>query len=84
MNCLAANGDSLAMTPGRPLVQVRGFRAGPRQQIFAGRLESLVRLGRLIIRISRPRLRVLMLSNPLNRVIFRNEALDYSRFAIGP
>jgi hypothetical protein len=25
-----------------------------------------------------------MLSNPLNRVIFRNEALDYFRFAIGP
>jgi hypothetical protein len=44
----------------------------------------LVRLGRLVIRISRPRPGVLMLSNPLNRVIFRNEALDYSRFAIGP
>jgi hypothetical protein len=25
-----------------------------------------------------------MLCNPLNRVIFRNKALDYFRFAIGP
>jgi hypothetical protein len=25
-----------------------------------------------------------MLSNPPNRVIFRNKALDYFRFAIGP
>ena len=25
-----------------------------------------------------------MLSNPLKRVIFRNKALDYFRFAIGP
>ena len=25
-----------------------------------------------------------MRSNPLNRVIFRNKALDYFRFAIGP
>jgi hypothetical protein len=25
-----------------------------------------------------------MLSNPLNRVMFRNKALDYFRFAIGP
>jgi hypothetical protein len=25
-----------------------------------------------------------MLSNPLKRVIFRDEALDYFRFAIGP
>jgi hypothetical protein len=41
-------------------------------------------LGWFVIRISRPRLRVLMLSNPLNRVIFRNKALDYFRFAIGP
>jgi hypothetical protein len=30
------------------------------------------------------RLRVLMLSNPLERVIFRNKALDYFRFTIGP
>jgi hypothetical protein len=29
-------------------------------------------------------LTVLMLSNPLKRVIFRNKALDYFRFAIGP
>jgi hypothetical protein len=42
------------------------------------------RLGWFVIRISRPRLRVLKLSNPLNRVIFRNKALDYFRFAIGP
>jgi hypothetical protein len=41
-------------------------------------------LGWFVIRISRPRLRVLMLCNPLNRVIFRNKALDYFRFAIGP
>ena len=32
----------------------------------------------------RPRLSVLMLSNPLNRVIFRNKPPDYFRFAIGP
>ena len=30
------------------------------------------------------RLSVLMLSNPLERVIFRNKTLDYFRFAIGP
>jgi len=45
---------------------------------------SLGRLGWFLIRISLPRLRVLMLSNPLNRVMFRNKALDYFRFAIGP
>jgi hypothetical protein len=45
---------------------------------------SLGRLGWFLIRISLPRLRVLMLSNPLNRAIFRNRALDYFRFAIGP
>jgi hypothetical protein len=50
----------------------------------ASRLESLGRLGCLAVGISRPRLTVLMLSNPLNRVIFRNKALDYFRFAIGP
>jgi hypothetical protein len=45
---------------------------------------SLGRLGWPVIRISLPRLRVLMLCNPLNCVIFRNKALDYFRFAIGP
>lgn len=40
--------------------------------------------GWFLIRISLPRLRVLMLSNPLDRVAFRNKALDYFRFAIGP
>ena len=45
---------------------------------------SLGRLGWFVIRISRRRLRVLMRSNPLNRVIFRNKALDYFRFAVGP
>ena len=45
-------------------------------------LGSLGRLGWLVIRISLPSLRVL--SNPLNRVMFRNKALDYFRFAIGP
>jgi len=44
----------------------------------------LGRLGWAVIRISLPRLRVLMLCNPLNRVMFRNKALDYFRFAIGP
>ena len=41
-------------------------------------------MGWFVIRISRPRLRVLMLSNPLNRVMLGNEALDCFRFAIGP
>ena len=41
-------------------------------------------MGWLVIRISRPRLRVLMLSNPLNRVMLCDEALDCFRFAIGP
>ena len=45
---------------------------------------SLGRLGWPVIRISLRRLRVLMLCNPLNRVTFRNKALDYFRFAIGP
>ena len=47
-------------------------------------LASLGRLGWFVIRISRRRLRVLMLSNPLNRVMLGNETLDYFRFAIGP
>jgi hypothetical protein len=51
---------------------------------LASWLGSLGRLGWFVIRISRPRLRVLMLSDPLNRVIFRNKALDCFRFAIGP
>jgi hypothetical protein len=58
--------------------------SGASQQIVANWLESLARLGGFIIRISLPRLRVLMLSNPLKRVIFRNKAPDYFRFAIGP
>jgi hypothetical protein len=45
---------------------------------------SLGHLGWPVIRISLPRHRVLMLRNPLNRVILRNKALDYFRFAIGP
>jgi len=45
---------------------------------------SLGRLGWPVIRISLPRLGVLMLCDPLNRVMFRNKALDYFRFAIGP
>jgi hypothetical protein len=44
----------------------------------------LGRLGWAVIRISLPCLRVLMLCDPLNRVMFRNKALDYFRFAIGP
>ena len=40
-------------------------------------------MGGFVVRISRPRLRVLMLCDPLNRVMFRNKALDYFRFAIG-
>jgi hypothetical protein len=56
----------------------------PQHIDFASWLESLWRLGWFVIRISRPRLKVLMLGNPLNRVIFRNKALDYFRFAIGP
>ena len=72
------------MTPGTPLVSPGISGCGASQLIFARWLESLGRWRWLVIRISRPRLRVLMLSNPFNRVIFRNEALDYSRFAIGP
>jgi hypothetical protein len=55
-----------------------------RQQIVANWLESLGRLGGFIIYISLPRRSVLMLGNPLNRVIFRNKPPDYFRFAIGP
>ena len=44
-------------------------------------LGSLGRLG-WVIRISGPRPGVL--SNPLARVMLRNKALDYFRFAIGP
>jgi hypothetical protein len=51
---------------------------------FCELVDSLGRLGWSVIRIPWPRLRVLMVSNPLNRVIFRNEALDDFRFAIGP
>ena len=64
--------------------KVDGESGIPRQQIVASWLESLARLGGFIIRISLPRLSVLMLSNPLKRVIFRNKAPDYFRFAIGP
>src|ERR1700722_6455866 len=42
----------------------------------------LVRLGRLVIRITLPSLGVL--SNPPGRVKLGNETLDYFRFAIGP
>jgi hypothetical protein len=45
---------------------------------------SLGRLGWPVIRISLPRLGVVMLCDPLNRVMFRNKALDYFRFSIGP
>ena len=45
---------------------------------------SLGRLGWLVIRISLRRVGVLVLSNPLNRVMLGNETLDYFRFAIGP
>ena len=47
-------------------------------------LGSLGRLGWLVIRIFLPRLCVLVLSNPLKRVVLRNKTLDYFRFAIGP
>lgn len=40
--------------------------------------------GCFLIRVSLPRLRVLVLSNPLDRVAFRNKALDCFRFAVGP
>ena len=49
---------------------------------LASWLGSLGRVGRLVIRISLPRLGVL--SNSLTRVMFRKKALDYFRFAIGP
>src|ERR1700730_11472602 len=45
-------------------------------------LGSLGRLRCIVIRIFLPRLGVL--SNPYDRVILGNEALDYFRFAIGP
>ena len=45
-------------------------------------LGSLGRWRRVVTRVSRPRLRVLR--NPLARVMFRNKALDYFGFAIGP
>jgi hypothetical protein len=69
---------------GGPLVSPGSAGSWDRRQIFASWLESLVRLGGFIIRISLPRLRVLMLSNPLERVMLRNKAPDYFRFAVGP
>ena len=41
-------------------------------------------LGWFLVCISQPPPRVLVLSNPLDRVAFRNKALDCFRFAIGP
>jgi hypothetical protein len=49
---------------------------------LASWLGSLGRLGWLVISIFLPRLRVLI--NPLGRVMFRDKALDYFRFTIGP